>query len=102
MPRGVISGLWDSKSSRSSMQPRQDRFRRVHSVAERGFHFRVRRQIYIDARTEADESVALSPLQPGSLPNIAENPPRDQTRDLHADDVFSPAGPQPQRVAFVL
>src|SRR4029077_18525048 len=99
---GAISGLWSSNSSCSSMQPRQDRLRCVHGVAERGLHFRVRRQVDIDARAEADEPVALSPLPPCPLVKIAENPPCDESCDLHAGDVLPAARLQPQSVPFVL
>src|SRR5258708_32798503 len=100
--RGARSCPSSPKTSRSPMrpQPGQDGTCCVDLVAERGLHVGVRRQVDVHARAEADESVALSPLQPVSLVNIAENAARDQTGDLHAGDVLPAGGLQPQRVAL--
>ena len=59
-------------------------------------------QVDVDARAEADESVALPARQRGAGFHVAEDSPRDEPRHLDAGDVAAPGGAQMQRVALVL
>src|SRR6185503_21241264 len=62
---------------------------------------RSRVEIDVDARSEADEAVALPALESSARLDIAEDPPRDESRDLHAGHVLSRRRAQVQCIALV-
>ena len=81
----------------------EDRLGREHDVADRDLRRRASGgEIDVDARAEADEAVALAARERVAGLHVAEDPPRDQSGDLHAGDVVAARRAQVQRIALVL
>src|SRR4051812_8328270 len=85
----------------ASGQLGRDRFGSGHLVAHAHAWMTADRKVQIHARAEADESVSLPALQSLAGIYIAQDSARDEPGDLHAGDVMTVVGANPQRHAFI-
>src|SRR5579871_1202191 len=83
-------------------KPSKERAGSIYLLAQRDVHTRRRIEVDVDARAEADETVALPAHELLARFGIAQDAPGDQAGHLHAGDVVAARGAQPQRVSLVL
>src|SRR5256886_16809185 len=80
----------------------EDGRRGVYGVAHRDFGRCIRRQIDVDPRAEPDETKTLPAPEAIAGPDVTQDAPRDQSCNLHADDVHAVGSRDVQRIALVL
>src|SRR4051812_14801583 len=105
MPRRAKRDLMkslDSRGSTKSTKLSESGERGIHLVADARLRHRIEREVDIDSRAEPNEPEALAALEILARFRVAQDAPRNKTRDLHDRDVVALGGPQPDRSAFVL
>jgi hypothetical protein len=73
----------------------------IHLVSDSDIRPRIRREIQVNTRPEADKTKPLTPFKPVIRFYIAKYAPRNQTRDLHASHLPAIIEANPERVTFV-